>query len=259
MSTCKDLRRHGVRILLGEDRAITFWTLSDVRSLHAFMRSNIPEGTDGRAAHIRMVDLASKVQQWTHDEVALTNLTNLLRESTNLYALSISNAFFRFPSIAQSMCALPSPFKNLRRLRLESPARLHMPGQAVQPGLAQPANVANTNPYFLEKLDGIPLEVIIVSNFANRNRTELILMVARFKETLQELHVEDTQLAQGFVPGALTIVFPKLRVLSMSHPSHIALPRHADTLISVFPNIHSLAFPVTTSRTAGRILGSTLR
>lgn len=244
MSTCKDLRRYGVRILLGEDRPITFWTLSDVRSLTAFMTSNLPEGTEGRSEHIRMVDLASKVTQWTHDETSLNRLVNLLRQSTNLYALSLNHAFFRFPSVAQSLCASPSPFGSLRRIRLESPSRLSIP--AVNAGGAAVAAQA-ASPYFLEKLDGIPLEVIIVSSFQSRiSRTELILQVSRFKDTLQELHIEDTQLMQGFVQGALptAVVFPRLRVLSMTHTTHYALPRHADTLITVFPNIHTLAFPI---------------
>ncbi|VDB84519.1 unnamed protein product [Peniophora sp. CBMAI 1063] len=248
MSTCKDLRRYGVRYLLGEDRPITFWTLSDVRSLTAFMNSNIPEGTGGRSAHVRMVDLASKIQQWTHDENSLNNLVNLLKQSTNLYALSLHHSFFRFPSIAQSMCELPSPFRSLRRIRLEAPARLNVSGNATTAAAALMAaggqNPA-TSPYFLDRLVGIPLEVIIISSFHSRaNRAEIMYLLARFKDSLQELHIEDTPLQQGLAQGTLgnNIVFPKVRVLSMTH-SYYALPRHTDTLIAVFPNVQSVAFP----------------
>lgn len=250
MSTCKDLRRHGVRIILGEDRAIAFWTLSDVRSLTAFMNSNVPEGTGGRSAHIRMVDLASKVQQWTHDQIALNRLVDLLKQATNLYALSVNHTFFRFSSVAQSMCASPSPFRSLRRLRLESPNRINLATAVPTAAGAQQVNPA-TSPYFLEKLVGIPLEVVIVSSFQSR-RAELIGQLYRFRETLQELHFEETNLF--LVPGAfnVTVIFPKLRVLSVTHSSNLALPRHTDTLIEMFPNIQSLAFSVPASTRTGR-------
>ncbi|KAI0034977.1 hypothetical protein K488DRAFT_83439 [Vararia minispora EC-137] len=218
MSTCKQLRRYGVRFLLGEDRPISFRSPNAIDSLCLFMNSNIPKGTSGRAAHIRMLDLHSYSKLWSYKNESFHLLGNVLRQATGLYALQISEEALLSRALSIELTAERLPFSSLRRLCL------------VDPGV----NCLQ----FLESISDVPLEVLVVNRYrhAPPGGPDTLDRIARlFQDSLEELHVSNcTRVRDRRVFNGVCL--PHVHTVSLLGEQGQPFEAFTEHLIHTFPN-----------------------
>ncbi|KAI0094576.1 hypothetical protein BDY19DRAFT_28824 [Irpex rosettiformis] len=241
MSTCKELRDHGVHSLLAEHGPISFSSARAIESFHCFITSDIATGDSrGRGMHIRMLDLRTNSEKlnWALYDLSepsvLAHVVEILWLATGLQTLHISGFALWLNIFRDHLRALPSIFSTLRRLQF-SIGSLRTLGSEWRPEQITE---------LLQDVKHIPLRVLVVDSYFEDSdlRPSIVQLFSVFADTIEELHVSNSI----FVLPPMhdhALRFPRVQRLSVSglYWTHSSLT-DLGSIIAYFPNMRSLAF-----------------